>query len=418
MDGNMVNGITLRVSFARRQNQCGDSGRNFRSYKSFDRGNDGDGRGGGDLSNRFRGERNSRFRSNERARFRGDKCGRGRGRGRKCESGNSSVTGASTENNDDFWSGGNKASNYERQAMEASYDKDDFGAAGRRSPEKTSGQRGDDEEESEFDTYKSTISASEKDDFINKEDDGFDTWKPSINDGKDVSGAWSRRTERGNCRGNLGKRHGGFRHLDEERQGGFGDDKYRSLRGGGRGNGMTRRGRNHGGQSWQTRKRSSEVRNGYKDDFRTSDDRPSNEHSKSSDDRETDLQKKDNDKNDFWSEEDAASHHFSSKGDESCSFSVEKSDGDQSVRESARDHNRYAKRQRYDFNNKMCDEENKSSHRDEWADVDSKPTMDSLPASASDMMGDSPSRFPPMSEVQVAWSEASKFIFCYLSVLP
>ncbi|VDN85828.1 unnamed protein product, partial [Brugia pahangi] len=81
MDGNMVNGITLRVSFARRQNQCSDSGR-FRSSKSFDRNNDNNDRGGS--SNRSRSQGNL-FRGNERVRYRGEKSRRSRSRGHTYE---------------------------------------------------------------------------------------------------------------------------------------------------------------------------------------------------------------------------------------------------------------------------------------------------------------------------------------------
>ncbi|VDN02680.1 unnamed protein product [Thelazia callipaeda] len=56
MDGNMVNGITVRVSFARRQNQNSDTGR-FRGGRMFDR------------SRYFRNMRSGHFRSCERGLF-------------------------------------------------------------------------------------------------------------------------------------------------------------------------------------------------------------------------------------------------------------------------------------------------------------------------------------------------------------
>ncbi|VDM20617.1 unnamed protein product, partial [Wuchereria bancrofti] len=133
MDGNMVNGITLRVSFARRQNQCGDSGR-FRSSKSFDRNNDSNDRGGSDRS---RSQRNNLFRGNERVHYRGEKSRRGRGRRCTYEGESSLLPAPSTENNDDFLSGPNKVSNDEGSAAEASNNKDDFWPARSQSPGRT-----------------------------------------------------------------------------------------------------------------------------------------------------------------------------------------------------------------------------------------------------------------------------------------
>lgn len=440
MDGNMVNGITLRVSFARRQNQCGDSGR-FRSSKSFDRSNDDDDRSSGDRSNRFRSERSNRFRGNEHAHFRGEK--RGRGRGRTCESGNFLLPAVSAENNDDFWSGASKVSSDERPTAEAPHDKDDFWPAGKRSPGKTSDRSSverDNKEGDGFDTYKSTISASERD--VDKKDDDFDTYKPFSNDGRsDSSNTCSRGTVDGE---NFGKRHSGLEHMGGERRGGFGNDKYRSFRGDRRGGGMPRRSnRSRGSLLWQSRKRSNELKGvdycstgnldishrspwptradiGAKDDFWTSGDA----HSKSdSDNRESELQEKGYGKSDFWP---TSSHHSSSRGDESWPFSVEKSDGEQPLRGSTRgdyksgrregDRGGGFRRQPRDLDDKIVwpdDEEGKSSCCDGWPDVDSKPSPDSWPASSDDKMPSSPPPPPPMSDVQVAWSEASKSFYFY-----
>uniref|UniRef100_A0A1I7VAG1 Calcium-binding mitochondrial carrier protein SCaMC-1 n=1 Tax=Loa loa TaxID=7209 RepID=A0A1I7VAG1_LOALO len=458
MDGNMVNGITLRVSFARRQNQCGDSGR-FRSSKSFDRNNDGDDRSGGDRSNRSRGERSTRFRSNERIRFRG----RGRGRGRMCEGGNSLVPPVSTENNDDFWSGANKASNDGWSTAEPLHDKGDFWPSGRQSPERTSGRpsvgRDNKEEDdfdtykssissnekNDFDTYKSTISANEKDDFVNKKDDDFDTYKPSNNDGRgEDSSTWSWETADGNYQENFGKRHDGSEHPVGERRGGFANDRYRSFGGDGRrGNGMPRRGnRNRGGTSWRSRRRNNELKgddcrsasnlnvgrksswltkaeSGDKYDFWTSGDRHSNAPSKSdSDNRENESQEKSNDKDDFWP---TSSHQSSCGGDESWSFPLERSGEDQSFQGNTRgdyksgrrggDRGGGFRRQRRNFDSKSAwpdGEEDKSSYCAEWPDVDSKLSMVSWPTPSDDKVPNSPPPPPPMSEVQVAWSEATK----------
>uniref|UniRef100_A0A158Q7X1 Calcium-binding mitochondrial carrier protein SCaMC-1 n=1 Tax=Elaeophora elaphi TaxID=1147741 RepID=A0A158Q7X1_9BILA len=422
MDGNMVNGITLRVSFARRQNQCGDSGRFRSSSKSFSRCNDGDER---EYSNRSRGERSSSFRGNEHIRPRGEKNGRGRGRRRMYESRDSLLT--ASESNDEFWSDANKVPS-ERSTVEASCDKGDSSSARKQSTGKTgepSAEKGDKEEDS-FDTYKSTISASEADDLkvITKKED-FDTYKP-FSDRSDSSNHYQ---------GNFEKRRSIFEHLGVERQGSFDDDRYHSIRGDGCGSGTSRR--NRGSPLWRSRKRSDELRNvdhcstgnldiDQKNSWLTStesgvnwtsSDHHGSEHSKNvSANRESESKEKDNDgKDDFCS---ASSRQSSSGSGESWPFSAGKSGSDHSFRESTRGDHRSGRsgdrgggfrRQRRDFDNKSTwpDEESKVSSCDEWPYVDSKPSPDSWLLSSGDKLCNSPPP-PPISEVQVAWSEATK----------
>ncbi|CAG9537816.1 unnamed protein product [Cercopithifilaria johnstoni] len=419
MDGNMVNGITLRVSFARRQNQCGDSG-HFRSSESFDRGNDGDEK---NYSNRSRSERSGRFLGNERIRFRGEKSGRGRGRGRMCESGESLLSTAFTETSDDFWSK-NKSSNDE-STVQASRDKDDFWSARRLSTGRMSEPNVEkDKEGNGFDTYKSAISAGGGDDLnvSNNEDDDFDIYKSFSDEGGNSSS---------NCQKNLGKRRGNYEHLRDERQGGFCDDRYRNFRGGRRHNGIPPRGsRNRGGPLWWSRKQSNELKDvNYcsTDNFNTGresscltgdESEDKGEHSKSdSANRESEsLGKNDDGKDDFGP---SCSRRSNYEGGESCPFSVARSGSDQSFRRSTggdyrsgrRGGNRGGRfrRQRCDIDNKSTwsDEEGKSCY-DEWPDVNSRPLRDSWFASVGDKMPNSPPPPPPMSEVQVAWSEATK----------
>ncbi|KAL3990017.1 RNA recognition motif family protein [Acanthocheilonema viteae] len=416
MDGNMVNGITLRVSFARRQNQCGIS-ENCEDNKSFDRSNSSDGR---DYSNRSQEDEGGRFRSNERIRFRSEKSRRSHGRGRTC--GDSLLSAASAETDDNFRSGSNKVSSDE-STVQASRD-NDFWLAERQSAKRMDGPSvGKDDDD--FDTYKSTVSPVEGDDLnvINKKDDDFDTYKPFSNDGRSDSSS--------NHRKSFGKRRDNFEHLRGGKRGGFCSDRNRNFRGNGRDN------RNRGGSSWRSRKRSNELRhvdycstgnlgidkkgslltgdeNRDKDSFRTSDDHAS-EHSKSdSTNRESESRGNDNDsKDDFW----PASNRSNNEGDESCPFSVERSSSGQSFRGSTRRNYRKGRRsgnrgegfrrRRRNIGNKSTwsDEEGKSSCYDEWPDVDNK--LSSL-TSAGDKMPNSPPPPPCMSEVQVAWSEATK----------
>ncbi|EJW71977.1 hypothetical protein WUBG_17115, partial [Wuchereria bancrofti] len=73
------------------------------------------------------------------------------------------------------------------------------------------------------------------------------------------------------------------------------------------------------------------------------------------------------------------------------------------------------RRQRRGFDKKNAwpdDEEGKSScWPSEWPDADNKPLTDSWSASSDDKTPNSLPPPPPMSEVQVAWSEASKFFY-------
>uniref|UniRef100_A0A183I1D9 Negative elongation factor E n=1 Tax=Onchocerca flexuosa TaxID=387005 RepID=A0A183I1D9_9BILA len=347
MDGNMVNGITLRVSFARRQNQCGDSGR-FRSGKSFDRNSFGDERGGSGRCNRSWSERNSRFRGDE-----GDS----------------------------------------------------------------------------FDTYKSTVSVKERDDFntwkstaVNNKGDDFDTYKPFDNNGKSGSSVTrSRGTINDNARENFGKKHGDFdEHLGSERRHNSSDDRYHSFRGDGRGSRISRRGsRSRGGPSWQPRRRKNESKvvdhcairdeTGDKNDFWPSSVcHTSAQNKNDSNSRENKLQ-----------ERATSSHQSSNKSDEP--WVVERSGEDQPFRGSTgrnygngkRGENRGGgfRRQRRDFDNKSTwpdDEKGKLSGYDEWPDVGSKPSSDSWPTLSDDKMLNSLPPPPPISEVQIAWSEATK----------
>ncbi|VDK73102.1 unnamed protein product [Litomosoides sigmodontis] len=244
MDGNMVNGITLCVSFARRQNQYGDSG-HFRGTKSFDRINVGNKK---DYSNHSRGERCGRFKGIERLRFRGRKSGGRRSRGYTCESGESSLLAVSVETNDNLRSDANEASGVE-SAMQSSLYKDGFWSAGRQSPERMSrpSVEENDKEDDGFDTCKSTISRSQGDDLnaVNKKDGEFDTCKPFNNDG-----------DSSNYEDNFGKRRGSFEHRGGEER----SDRCRGFRGGGRSNRMPRRGsRNRRDSLWRSGRRSGEL---------------------------------------------------------------------------------------------------------------------------------------------------------------
>ncbi|VDK73964.1 unnamed protein product [Onchocerca ochengi] len=514
MDGNMVNGITLRVSFARRQNQCGDSGR-FRSGKSFDRNSVGDERGGSGRSNHSWGERNSRFRGN--VRLRGERGGRGRGRGRTYESADSLHPTASTENNDDFWPGANKGSGDNWSSAEIRpRDKDDFWSAGKQSPEKTSGWRNverNDEKDDSFDTYKSTISVNEKNDFdtgkptvvnnkddewdgfdtykstvsvkerndfntwkstvvnnkddegdsfdtykstvvnnkddegdnfdtykstvsvkerndfntwksavVNNKGDDFDTYRPFDNNGKSGSSATrSRGAIDDNSQENFGKKHGYFgEHIGDERRHNSSDDRYNSFRGDGRGSRMSRRGsRNRGGPSWQPRKRKNESKDvdhcsirdesGDKNDFWPSSVcHTSAQNKNDSNSRENKLQ-----------ERVTSSHQSSNKSDEP--WVVERSGEDQLFRGSTGRNHRSGRRgenrgggfrrQRRNFDSKITwpdDEKGKLPCYDEWPDNGSKPSSDSWPTLSDDKMRNSLPPPPPISEVQIAWSEATK----------
>ncbi|KAM3727740.1 putative calcium-binding mitochondrial carrier F55A11.4 [Dirofilaria immitis] len=440
MDGNMVNGITLRVSFARRQNQYGDSGR-FRSGKSFDRNNDGGNKSGGDRCNRFRGEKNNRFRGNEHVRFRGEKSGRNRGRERTYESVDSLLPATETEKNDDFWPEAKIPSDSWSTAETRRRDKDDFWAAEKQSPGKTSewpsAERNDEKGDS-FDTYKSTISTNEREDcsFLksNEKDDSFDTYKPFDNNQKgDSSTILFRETVNDNCQENFGKRQSDFDELlgDERRRSSSGD-RCRNFRSDGRYSGMSRRGsRNRGGPSWRSKKQENELRDvdhctidnldidrksswltrdesGERNDFRTSNTRYMNAQNKNdSDSRENKSQ-----------ERAIPNYQFSSKSDESGI--IERSNEDQPFRGNKRGDYRSGRRggdrggfrrQRRDFDNKSRwpdDEEGKSSCYDEWPNVCSKSSLDAWPALSDDKASNSSPPLPPMSEVQVAWSEATK----------
>ncbi|MCP9265170.1 Immunodominant antigen-like [Dirofilaria immitis] len=403
MDGNMVNGITLRVSFARRQNQYGDSGR-FRSGKSFDRNNDGGNKSGGDRCNRFRGEKITAF-----------------------EGMNMFVSVIPS----DSWS----------TAETRRRDKDDFWAAEKQSPGKTSewpsAERNDEKGDS-FDTYKSTISTNEREDcsFLksNEKDDSFDTYKPFDNNQKgDSSTILFRETVNDNCQENFGKRQSDFDELlgDERRRSSSGD-RCRNFRSDGRYSGMSRRGsRNRGGPSWRSKKQENELRDvdhctidnldidrksswltrdesGERNDFRTSNTRYMNAQNKNdSDSRENKSQ-----------ERAIPNYQFSSKSDESGI--IERSNEDQPFRGNKRGDYRSGRRggdrggfrrQRRDFDNKSRwpdDEEGKSSCYDEWPNVCSKSSLDAWPALSDDKASNSSPPLPPMSEVQVAWSEATK----------
>lgn len=418
MNGNMVNGITLCVSFARRQNQCGDSG-HFRSTKSVDKNNNGD---KSDCSKHSRGERCGRFKGTERIRFRGRKGGRRRSRGHTCESGEPSLLSTSAETSDNFRSDVNEASGVE-STMQSSRYKNDFWSAGRQSPERMSGPsvEENDKEEDRFDTYKSTISGSEGDDLnvVNKKDGDFNTYKLFNNDGGSS-----------NYEDNFGKRRGSFEHRGGE---GRRSSRCRSFRGGERSSRMPRRGsRNRRGSLWRSRRRSSELgdidycstdnmdisrksscptrdKSGDKDNFRTSDDCHASERTASdvANQESESLEKGKDGKDDLWH-----GSSRSSNGDDGP-WSTRRSGGNESFRGSTRgdcrserkSEDRGGRRRQHDIdNNSTSDEEGVSSCYKERPDVDSKRSPES----------NSPPPRPLMSEVQVAWSEASKFLLLLL----
>ncbi|VIO89462.1 immunodominant antigen homologue, putative [Brugia malayi] len=447
MDGNMVNGITLRVSFARRQNQCSDSGR-FRSSKSFDRNNDNNDRGGSDRSNRSRSQGNF-FRGNERVRYRGEKSRRSRSRGHTYEGESSLLPASSTENNDDFLSGPNKVSSDEGSAAEASYAKDDFWPSGTQSRGRTNEgsnvEKDNNNQEDNFNTYKSTIAVNEKDDFVNVKDDYFDRYKPFSDDGRgDSTSTKSRETSDGNYQETVVKRHGGYEHRSCERRGGFDNDRCRSFRCDERGGRMPRRGSQiRGDPLWHSKRQNNELRGGKycsnansdvsqknswltknesgdKNDLWTSGDHHSSAHSKNANDnKESESQEKDNVKDDFWP---SSYHQSSDRNDESSHIPVERLGEDEPFRRGTQgdyrnggrgaDGNAGFRRQRRGFDKKNArpdDEEGKSScWPSEWPNADNKPLTDSWPVSSD---GKTPSFLPlppPMSKVQVAWSEATK----------
>uniref|UniRef100_A0A915PDZ6 Negative elongation factor E n=1 Tax=Setaria digitata TaxID=48799 RepID=A0A915PDZ6_9BILA len=443
MDGNMVNGITLRVSFARRQNQCSDSGR-LRSSKSFDKSNGGDERVSRDRSNRSRGERVGRFRGSERIRFRGEKSGRGRGRSLMYESEDALQLTVSAENNDDFWSNRNKLLSSEWQAVETHfYDKDDFSSTERQSPETTTNSgwsnietdKDKDRKGDGFDTYKSMVSVKEKDDYNNrrsttsdrKDDDGFDTYKLPDNGGNGGPSIWFRGAVGDNDHNNFEEKR------YSEKRGGFSDDRYGSFRCDERDGRFFRRGnRNRKSPSWQSKKRTSDSRDdeycptndlntGQKSCCLASDEsREKNEcwaagdHHCSNPFPENRLQEKDSDMDSFWP---TPSHHSSDRGSECWLSCTQRSGGTQPFRGNRRGDRRCGRRggvrgggfrfQHRDFNDKSPgDEASKPSCSDTWPDVTNKPPPDSWTESCDKTL--SSPLLPLMSEVQVAWSEATK----------
>lgn len=187
MDGNMVNGITVHVSFAHRQKQGGDSG-HFRG-KSIGRGDGGSGRGGGVRAERGRGSRGGK---------RGCLSGNGHRRGFAPESRDLPWP-VAFENNP--WSDANNSSRERWPPPEASSNGDsDFWSSAKRSSEQYSpdcvGTVADKSKEDDaFDIYKPVSSVGRKDDFNTWKFGGCnetkgDTWKPCNDDKVDNLGAW------------------------------------------------------------------------------------------------------------------------------------------------------------------------------------------------------------------------------------